>query len=51
MAEMKEAPASASMGVKLVTWFDNRFPTMFVESRKHMYMSDSMLLIGEDKKA
>jgi ubiquinol-cytochrome c reductase cytochrome b subunit len=36
MAEMKEAPAGAPMGVKLMTWLDNRFPTMFEEYRKHM---------------
>ena len=36
MAEMKEAPAGAPVGVKLMTWFDNRFPTMFAEYRKHM---------------
>src|SRR5262245_44390096 len=36
MAEMKEAPADAPMGVKLMTWLDNRFPTMFEEYRKHM---------------
>ena len=36
MAEMKEAPAGAPIGVKLMTWLDNRFPTMFVEYRKHM---------------
>ena len=36
MAEMKEAPAGAPMGVRLMTWLDNRFPTMFDEYRKHM---------------
>ena len=36
MAEMKEAPADAPMVVKVMTWLDNRFPTLFDEYRKHM---------------
>ena len=34
MAEFKEAPAGASMGVKLTTWTQNRFPTAFEEYKK-----------------
>ena len=29
MAEMKEAPADAPLGIKLMTWLDNRFPSAF----------------------
>jgi ubiquinol-cytochrome c reductase cytochrome b subunit len=36
MAEMKQAPAGASAGVKLMTWMDNRFPTAFEAYRVHM---------------
>src|SRR5439155_4314119 len=36
MAEMKEAPAGAPMGVRLMTWLDNRFPTAFALYRDHM---------------
>ena len=36
MAEFKEAPAGASMGVKLTTWTQNRFPTAFEAYRVHM---------------
>jgi len=36
MAEMKEAPAGAPMGIKLMTWLDNRFPTAFQAYRDHM---------------
>jgi ubiquinol-cytochrome c reductase cytochrome b subunit len=36
MAEFKEAPADASMGVKLTTWMENRFPTAFDAYRVHM---------------
>jgi ubiquinol-cytochrome c reductase cytochrome b subunit len=36
MAELKEAPAGASMGVKLTTWVDNRFPSAFQAYRDHM---------------
>ncbi|PZP31981.1 MAG: cytochrome b [Roseateles depolymerans] len=36
MAEFKEAPAGASMGVKTLTWFENRFPTAFDAYRVHM---------------
>ena len=36
MAEFKEAPAGASMGVKLMTWAENRFPSAFDAYRIHM---------------
>ena len=36
MAEFKEAPADASMGVKVTTWMENRFPTAFDAYRIHM---------------
>src|SRR5688572_1396407 len=36
MAEMKEAPADAPLGIKLVTWLDNRFPSAFQAYRDHM---------------
>ena len=36
MAEMKEAPAGASLVVKSTVWLQNRFPTVFDEYRKHM---------------
>ncbi|HVZ44638.1 MAG TPA: cytochrome bc complex cytochrome b subunit [Ramlibacter sp.] len=36
MAEFKEISPNASMGEKLTNWFENRFPTMFSEYRKHM---------------
>jgi len=36
MAEMKEAPAGASLSVKTTVWLQNRFPTAFDEYRKHM---------------
>ena len=36
MAEFKEAPAGATMGVKLTTWAHNRFPTAFDAYRVHM---------------
>jgi ubiquinol-cytochrome c reductase cytochrome b subunit len=36
MAEMKEAPAGASLAVKSTVWLQNRFPTLFDEYRKHM---------------
>jgi ubiquinol-cytochrome c reductase cytochrome b subunit len=36
MAEFKEAPAGASVGVKLTTWAENRFPTAFDAYRVHM---------------
>ena len=36
MAEFKEAPAGASLGVKLTTWTENRFPTAFAEYKKHL---------------
>jgi hypothetical protein len=36
MAEMKEAPAGASLAVKSTVWLQNRFPTVFDEYRKHM---------------
>jgi ubiquinol-cytochrome c reductase cytochrome b subunit len=35
MAEFKTAPADASAAVKLMTWVDNRMPTLGVEFRKH----------------
>jgi ubiquinol-cytochrome c reductase cytochrome b subunit len=36
MAEMKEVPADAPMGIKLMTWLDNRFPSAFQAYRDHM---------------
>ena len=36
MAEFKEAPAGATMGVKTMTWFENRFPTAFDAYKVHM---------------
>ena len=36
MAEFKEISPNASAGAKLHNWFDNRFPTLFAEYRKHM---------------
>src|SRR5687768_4278215 len=36
MAEMKEAPADAPLGIKLVTWLDNRFPSAGASYRTHM---------------
>ncbi|MFO1228315.1 cytochrome b [Roseateles sp.] len=36
MAEFKEAPAGASLGVKTLTWFENRFPTAFDAYKVHM---------------
>ena len=36
MAEFKEAPAGASMGVKTMTWLENRFPTAFDAYKVHM---------------
>jgi ubiquinol-cytochrome c reductase cytochrome b subunit len=36
MAEFKDAPAGASMGVKTMTWLENRFPTAFDAYRVHM---------------
>ncbi|HOV19438.1 cytochrome b [Ottowia sp.] len=36
MAEFKEISPNASAGAKLNNWFDNRFPTLFAEYRKHM---------------
>ena len=36
MAEFKEAPADASVGVKLTTWAENRFPTAFDAYKVHM---------------
>ncbi len=36
MAEFKEAPADASLGVKVTTWMENRFPTAFDAYRIHM---------------
>ncbi|MEK8087324.1 cytochrome bc complex cytochrome b subunit [Aquabacterium sp. A3] len=39
MAEMKQAPAGASAGVKLMTWIDNRFPAtkMYKEHMSEYY--------------
>ena len=39
MAEMKQAPAGASAGVKLMTWVDNRFPAtkMYKEHMSEYY--------------
>ena len=36
MAEFKEAPADAPLGVKLTNWMENRFPTAFEAYRVHM---------------
>ena len=36
MAEFKDAPANAPIGVKLGTWAHNRFPTAFDAYRVHM---------------
>ena len=36
MAEFKEISPNAPLGAKVHNWFDNRFPTMFAEYRKHM---------------
>jgi ubiquinol-cytochrome c reductase cytochrome b subunit len=36
MAEFKEAPAGAGMGVQTMTWLENRFPTAFDAYRVHM---------------
>jgi ubiquinol-cytochrome c reductase cytochrome b subunit len=36
MAEFKEAPAGASVGTRLMTWTENRFPTAFDAYRIHM---------------
>jgi ubiquinol-cytochrome c reductase cytochrome b subunit len=36
MADFKEAPAGAPVGVQLMTWVENRFPTAFAEYKKHM---------------
>jgi ubiquinol-cytochrome c reductase cytochrome b subunit len=36
MAEFKEAPADAPLGVKVTTWMENRFPTAFESYRVHM---------------
>ena len=36
MAEFKEISPNAPRGAKVHNWFDNRFPTMFAEYRKHM---------------
>src|ERR1043165_4450246 len=36
MAEFKEAPAGASVGVKTMTWLENRFPTAFDAYKVHM---------------
>ncbi len=36
MAEFKEISPNAPLGAKLYNWFDNRFPTLFAEYRKHM---------------
>src|SRR5574343_1877508 len=36
MAEFKEAPAGASMGVKTMTWLENRFPTAFDAYKVHL---------------
>jgi ubiquinol-cytochrome c reductase cytochrome b subunit len=35
MAEMKEAPAGAPMGIRAMTWMENRFPTAFQAWRDH----------------
>jgi len=36
MAEFKEISPNAPLGAKVHNWFDNRFPTLFAEYRKHM---------------
>ncbi len=36
MAEFKEAPAGASVGVQTMTWLENRFPTAFDAYKVHM---------------
>ena len=36
MAEFKEISPNAPLGAKVGNWFENRFPTMFAEYRKHM---------------
>ncbi len=36
MADFKEAPADASLGMKLTNWMENRFPTAFDAYRVHM---------------
>jgi ubiquinol-cytochrome c reductase cytochrome b subunit len=36
MAEFHEPPAGAPLGVKVTTWFTNRFPTAFEAYRVHM---------------
>ena len=36
MAEFKEISPNAPLGAKVHNWCDNRFPTLFAESRKHM---------------
>ena len=36
MAEFKDAPAGASVGVKTMTWLENRFPTAFDAYKVHM---------------
>ena len=36
MAEFKEISPNAPLGAKVGNWFENRFPTVFAEYRKHM---------------
>jgi ubiquinol-cytochrome c reductase cytochrome b subunit len=36
VAELKEAPAGASLMVQASTWVENRFPTAFAEYKKHL---------------
>jgi ubiquinol-cytochrome c reductase cytochrome b subunit len=36
MADFKEAPAGAGVGVQTMTWLENRFPTAFDAYRVHM---------------
>jgi ubiquinol-cytochrome c reductase cytochrome b subunit len=36
MADFKEAPAGASAMTQATVWLENRFPTAFVEYKKHM---------------
>lgn len=36
MAEFKEAPAGAGVGVQAMTWLENRFPTAFDAYKVHM---------------
>ena len=36
MADFKEAPAGASMTTQATVWLENRFPTAFIEYKKHM---------------